>query len=73
MEELNVQVENSLTSTLNAAIASLDRENDNAAANQLDAFINKVEADRGKKISGADADALIRAADAIRDVITSGG
>ena len=73
VEELDLPIENSLVSTLNAAIASLDRENYNAATNQLTAFVNKVEADRGKKISDADADALIRTADAIRDVITSGG
>ncbi len=36
-----------------------------AAVNQLDAFINQVEAQRGKKISDEDADALIAAAGAI--------
>ena len=68
-----MQVENSLTSTLNAAIASLDRENDNAAVNQLNAFVNKVEAERDKKISDADAGGLIEAAEAISYVLTSGG
>ena len=61
--------ENSLTSSLDAAISSLDSGNDETAVNQLNAFINKVEAQRGKKISGEDADALIAFAQAIIDAI----
>ena len=37
----------------------------NAAINQLNAFINQVEAQRGKKITDEDADALISAAQRI--------
>ena len=61
--------ENSLVSKLQAAIDSLDRGQENAAANQLSAFINQVEAQRGKKISDAEADALIAAAQAIIDAL----
>ena len=42
------------------------------AVNQLNAFINQVEAQRGKKISEADADALIAAAQEIIALIEIG-
>ncbi len=50
---------------LNAAFGALEDENENndiAAINTLGAFINVVEAQRGKKIPEAEADALIAAA-----------
>ena len=62
-------IENSLVSKLEAAIKSLDRGRENAAENQLNAFINQVEAQRGKKISEEDADALIAAAQQIIDLL----
>ncbi len=40
-----------------------------AAINSLEALINEVEAQRGKKISEKDADALIAAAQQIIDLI----
>jgi hypothetical protein len=47
-------------------------QNDVAAINALQAFINKVEAQRGKKISEADADALIAKAQAIVEELSGG-
>jgi hypothetical protein len=64
---LNVQegILNSLDGKLDAALNALDDINENndvAAINSLQAFINAVEAQRGKKISEEDADTLIAAA-----------
>jgi len=56
---LDKGITNSLTAKLGAAISSLDRGNENAALNQLNAFINSVEAQRGKKLTNEQADALI--------------
>ena len=58
-----------MTSSLDAAVSSLERGDDGAAVNQLEVFINKVEAQRGKKISDEDADTLIALAQAIIDAI----
>ena len=61
-------IENSLDAKLDAAMKLLDdinANNDVAAINTLEAFINAVEAQRGKSISEADADALIAAAQEI--------
>ena len=62
--ELNLQngIEISLDVKLDAALQALDDINENndvAAINSLQAFINAVEAQRGNKIPEADADALI--------------
>jgi hypothetical protein len=57
--------ENSLEAKLRAALASVQRGNESSASGQLGAFINEVEAQRGKKIPSADADALIAAAQQI--------
>ena len=54
--------ENSLMVKLENAARRLDDQNIGAAINSLNAFINEVEAQRGKKIPEADADALITAA-----------
>jgi hypothetical protein len=67
---LNLQsgIENSLDAKLDAALNALDDLNENndvAAINSLNAFINAVEAQRGNKISNEDADMLIAAAQAI--------
>ena len=56
---------------LNNVIKSLEKGNDNAAVNQLKAFINKVEAWRGKKLSDEQADTLIERAQQVIDVIVS--
>jgi len=62
-------IENSLDAKLDAAFKALDDVNENndvAAINALQAFINSVEAQRGNKIPEADADALI---DVVLDII----
>jgi parallel beta-helix repeat protein len=64
-------IENSLVSKLENAAKKLSEQNFGAAINSLNAFINAVEAQRGKKIRVADADTLIEAAMAIIDVIES--
>ena len=46
-------------------------KNDKAAVNSLEAFINAVEAQRGKKIPEADADDLIAAAQEIIDLLSA--
>ena len=63
--ELAQGVENSLKAPLEAAIDALERGNDKAAIGQLNAFINHVEAQRGKKLSEEEADSLIETAERI--------
>lgn len=66
-EDMNLQngINNSLDAKLDAVLKALEdanEKNDVAAINALNAFINAVEAQRGNKISEADADILIAAA-----------
>lgn len=59
---LHQGIENSLDAKLNAALNALDdanQNNDVAAVNSLYAFINAVEAQRGKKLTDAQADTLV--------------
>jgi len=73
--ELPGGIENSLMAKLNAALRALEDENENndaAAVNTLEAFINAVEAQRGKKIPEAEADALIAAAQEIIELLSDG-
>jgi RHS repeat-associated protein len=65
------QLQNSLTSKLEAALKSLQKGKQETAINQLEAFINQVEAQRGKKISLSAADALITQAQAV--IVQLGG
>jgi len=70
---LNLQqgIEKSLHAKLDTALQILEDSNENndvAATNSLGAFINAVEAQRGKKIFSADADDLVIAA---QDIITA--
>lgn len=61
-------IENSLDAKLDAALKALEDINENndvAAINTLEAFINAVQAQSGTKITEADADALIAAAQEI--------
>ena len=63
---------NSLTAKLMAAQAKLgdgNANNGHAANNMLQAFINAVEAQRGKRISDAEADLLVQGANEILQVI----
>ena len=74
IDELNLYqgTANSLKAKLDAAIQLLNDNNENndkTAVNLLEAFINTVEAQRGKKISEADADSLIAAAQEIAELI----
>ena len=66
---LPVELEESLVAKLRSAIDALDRGNDKIAGNKLGAFINHVEAQRGKKFSEEDADGLIEKANRIIEAI----
>lgn len=57
--------ENSLLAKVSAAEAAMDRGQDAVAANVLSAMVNQLQAQRGQKISEADADALIECIAAI--------
>jgi len=57
--------ENSLLTKLRNAQKSIENGNYNAAINQLEAFINEVEAMRGKDITDEEADELIAMANAV--------
>ena len=74
VESINLQrgIDNSLDAKLDAALQALDDVNENndvAAANALDAFINAVSAQAGQHIAQGDADALIAAAQEIIDLL----
>ena len=58
-ELLSDQIKNSLTSKIENAMKSLEKDRGNAAIWQLEAFINQVEAQSGKKISEDVAQMLI--------------
>ena len=62
-------IETELISVLNAAIKQIEERNDKTALNQLNAFINKVEAQRGKKIIEEQADILVGLAQSLIEVI----
>jgi hypothetical protein len=65
-------IENSLMVKLNGAWQNLtdpNPENDGAAINQLQAFVNQVEAQSGKKITAADAENLVASAQAIIEAL----
>jgi hypothetical protein len=67
-------ISNSLDAKLANAVKALDEvneENNVAAINKLEAFINEVQAKRGNKIPEADADALFAAAQQIIDLLAS--
>jgi hypothetical protein len=64
-------IDNSLGTKLDNALGFLARNNTKGAIRSLGAFINQVEAQRGKKITEADADAWIAAAEAILDMLNA--
>ena len=66
---LDTGITNSLTSKLNAVISSIDGGNNDIALDQLNAFINSVGAQRGKKLTNEQADALILEATQIMNMI----
>jgi parallel beta-helix repeat protein len=57
---------NSLVAKLQAALGSISAGDATTACNQLNAFINEVQAQSGKKIDAPDATALIQAAEKIK-------
>lgn len=57
---------NSLVAKLQAALGSISAGDATTACNQLNAFINEVQAQSGKKIDASDATALIEAAENIK-------
>lgn len=63
------EIGNSLISKFDNFVASLDRENNTAAANQLNAFMNEISAQRGKKIAEDVATTLIAKAQTILEII----
>lgn len=71
VKSLNLQkgIENSLVSKGDSACDLFNKGKINAVINKLEAFINEVEAQRGKKISDEDSDLLITAAQMIIDNI----
>jgi hypothetical protein len=58
-DDISDKIKNSLASKVENALKSLNKDRENAAIGQLEAFINQVEAQRGKKISIEAADLLI--------------
>jgi len=72
IENMNLHqgIENSLTSKLENIIAKLEKGTVNAAINQLEAFINAVEAQRGNKLTEEQADELV---DAVNSIISALG
>jgi len=60
--ELPDGLEKSFISKLDGAISALEKGQDNAAINKLNAFINQVKAQRGKKITEEQADELMATA-----------
>ncbi|MCG3201225.1 MAG: hypothetical protein NFCOHLIN_01091 [Gammaproteobacteria bacterium] len=55
-----------ISSTLTAAAASIESGNTGTACNQVDAFINKVKAQSGKKLTTAEAEQLLSSAIALK-------
>ena len=71
VEEIDLPqgIENSLISKLENALQSLEKANNVAAANQLEAFIREVKAQQGKTIATSEAVELIEKAQDIIDNI----
>jgi len=67
--DLSFGIKNSLIANLKNALKSLEKGGYNTATNQLSAFINEVEAQRGKAITNEKADELIAKAELIIDII----
>jgi hypothetical protein len=75
-KEFNLQIgiESGLDAKLDAVLQALQdvsEENDVAAINSLEAFINMIEAQRGKELTETQADQLIRAAQAVIESLSA--
>ena len=68
---ISTQLENSLLSKISSAMNSNDRENICTAVNVLGALKNQIEAQRGKKVSGAAADEVVIYTDSLIDYLES--
>jgi hypothetical protein len=68
---LHAGLEDSLETKLSDALDSIADEEYDEASNQLEAFINQVEAQRGKKLTEGQADQLIESAEIIIYMISS--
>lgn len=68
--DLSLGIRNSLIAKLKNTLKSLEKGNNGTAINQLNAFINEVEAQRGKAITNEKADELIAKAELIIDIIS---
>jgi hypothetical protein len=66
---LLVGIENSLVRKLESSLGFLARDNTTGAIAKLGDFIDQVEAQRGRQIAAADADAWIASAEAILDAL----
>jgi parallel beta-helix repeat protein len=64
-------VRESLVSKLGDVLDSLEEEEYKSASNQLEAFINQVEAQRGKKLTDDQADQLVESAEIIIYIISA--
>ncbi|UCE74683.1 MAG: PKD domain-containing protein [Methanomassiliicoccales archaeon] len=69
--DLHRGITNSLVKKLENTLSSFKEGNDIAAKNKMNAFINEVEAQRDKKITGQQADSMIFAAQRIIDGLSS--
>ncbi|MDH3975146.1 MAG: thrombospondin type 3 repeat-containing protein [Deltaproteobacteria bacterium] len=68
---IDAVLRNSLIGKVENAEKSLDKDNINAAINQLNAFINEINAQRGNKISDAAADEVIAYANSVIEYMNS--
>jgi Tol biopolymer transport system component len=67
--DMHAGIKQSRLGQLTAAQASLERGNEQAACNQLRAFINSVNAQQGKHLSPEQADDLTKAAEGVREAL----
>ncbi|MFH1725630.1 MAG: Ig-like domain-containing protein [Elusimicrobiota bacterium] len=70
--DLPAGTKNELTSKLESAAKSVEKDNAKSAINQLEAFENAVNAQKGKKLSEEEADALLDALEDIKASIEAG-
>ena len=68
--DLNNGIGNSLISKLNESVKAINKGNSNSAINQLEAFINQVNALKGKKLSPENSDEILERVQKIIDVLS---
>jgi hypothetical protein len=67
--DLSFGIKNSLVTKLKKALEFFEKGDNSTAIDQLNAFINKVEAQRGKAITTEQADVLIAQAEVVINII----